>query len=99
MTSEDAVWVGEELQKRFRLPYWQFALSATDGKAADGLSVEEVVGLDLAPVGGDGGAVLVLPASGGASRLTALTEKPHHVARGEGRDRANLHSGRPPFQQ
>jgi glutamate-1-semialdehyde 2,1-aminomutase len=30
LPSEDAVWVGEELQKRFRLPYWQFALSATD---------------------------------------------------------------------
>jgi len=30
LPTEDAVWVGEELQKRFRLPYWQFALSATD---------------------------------------------------------------------
>src|SRR6266478_1105112 len=30
LPSEDAVWVGEELQRRFRLPYWQFALSATD---------------------------------------------------------------------
>src|SRR3989475_11036399 len=30
LPSEDAVWVGEELQKRFRMPYWQFALSATD---------------------------------------------------------------------
>ena len=27
---EDAIWVGEELQRRFRLPYWQFALTATD---------------------------------------------------------------------
>jgi glutamate-1-semialdehyde 2,1-aminomutase len=27
---EDVVWVGEELQRRFRLPYWQFALTATD---------------------------------------------------------------------
>lgn len=27
---EDAVWVGEELQRRFKLPYWQFALTATD---------------------------------------------------------------------
>src|SRR5579864_1510909 len=24
LPSEDAVWVGEELQKRFSLPYWQF---------------------------------------------------------------------------
>jgi glutamate-1-semialdehyde 2,1-aminomutase len=27
---EDVIWVGEELQKRFRLPYWQFTLTATD---------------------------------------------------------------------
>ena len=27
---EDAIWVGEELQRRFGLPYWQFALTATD---------------------------------------------------------------------
>jgi glutamate-1-semialdehyde 2,1-aminomutase len=26
----DAIWVGEELQRRFGLPYWQFALTATD---------------------------------------------------------------------
>src|ERR1700730_6973048 len=30
LPSEDAVWVGEELQRRFRLPYCQFALTATD---------------------------------------------------------------------
>ncbi len=30
LPSEDAVWVGEELQKRFGLPYWQFTLTATD---------------------------------------------------------------------
>jgi glutamate-1-semialdehyde 2,1-aminomutase len=27
---EDAVWVGEELTRRFGLPYWQLALTATD---------------------------------------------------------------------
>ena len=27
---EDVIWVGEELQGRFKLPYWQFALTATD---------------------------------------------------------------------
>ncbi len=27
---EDSIWVGEELQRRFGLPYWQFALTATD---------------------------------------------------------------------
>ncbi len=30
LPSEDAIVVGEELQKRFELPYWQFALTATD---------------------------------------------------------------------
>ena len=30
LPSEDAVFVGEELQKRFGLTYWQFALTATD---------------------------------------------------------------------
>jgi len=30
LPSEDAIWVGEELQKRFSLPYWKFTLSATD---------------------------------------------------------------------
>jgi glutamate-1-semialdehyde aminotransferase len=28
--TEDAIWVGEELQRRFGLPFWQFTLSATD---------------------------------------------------------------------
>ena len=27
---EDVIWVGEELQRRFKLPFWQFALTATD---------------------------------------------------------------------
>ena len=27
---EEVIWVGEELQRRFGLPYWQFALTATD---------------------------------------------------------------------
>jgi len=30
LPNEDAVWVGEELQRRFGLAYWQFALTATD---------------------------------------------------------------------
>jgi glutamate-1-semialdehyde 2,1-aminomutase len=30
LPSEDAVWVGEELTRRFGLPYWQFTLTATD---------------------------------------------------------------------
>ncbi|MBV8433886.1 MAG: aspartate aminotransferase family protein [Candidatus Eremiobacteraeota bacterium] len=30
LPSEDAIWVAEELQRRFGLKYWQFALTATD---------------------------------------------------------------------
>ena len=30
LPSEDAIWVGEELARRFGLPRWQFALTATD---------------------------------------------------------------------
>jgi len=30
LPGEDAIFVAEELQKRFTLPYWQFALTATD---------------------------------------------------------------------
>jgi glutamate-1-semialdehyde 2,1-aminomutase len=30
LPSEDAAWAGEELGRRFGLPYWQFALTATD---------------------------------------------------------------------
>jgi len=30
LPTEDAIWVGEELRRRFGLPVWQFALTATD---------------------------------------------------------------------
>jgi glutamate-1-semialdehyde 2,1-aminomutase len=30
LPTEDSVWVGRELAHRFRLPYWQFAMTATD---------------------------------------------------------------------
>ncbi len=30
LPTEDSIWVGEELVRRFGLPYWQFALTATD---------------------------------------------------------------------
>ncbi len=30
LPTEDAVWVGEELARRFGLPYWQVAMTATD---------------------------------------------------------------------
>lgn len=30
LPTEDVIWVGEELQRRFGLPYWQLTLTATD---------------------------------------------------------------------
>lgn len=30
LPTEDAIWVGEEMARRFGVPYWQFALTATD---------------------------------------------------------------------
>jgi glutamate-1-semialdehyde 2,1-aminomutase len=30
LPTEDSLWVGEELKRRFGFPYWQFALTATD---------------------------------------------------------------------
>jgi glutamate-1-semialdehyde 2,1-aminomutase len=30
LPTEDAAWVGEELARRFGVPYWQFAMTATD---------------------------------------------------------------------
>jgi glutamate-1-semialdehyde 2,1-aminomutase len=30
LPTQDSLWVGEELKRRFGLPYWQFALTATD---------------------------------------------------------------------
>src|SRR5215470_11647841 len=30
LPTEDCLWVGQELKRRFALPYWQFALTATD---------------------------------------------------------------------
>lgn len=30
LPTEDAIWVAEELQRRFGLPFWQFTLTATD---------------------------------------------------------------------
>jgi glutamate-1-semialdehyde 2,1-aminomutase len=34
LPTEDAVWVGEELRRRFGLPWWQFTLTATDANRA-----------------------------------------------------------------
>lgn len=35
LPTSDAVWVGRELQRRFGLPYWQFALTATDANRCE----------------------------------------------------------------
>jgi glutamate-1-semialdehyde 2,1-aminomutase len=34
LPTEDSAWVGEELGRRFGLPYWQFTLTATDANRA-----------------------------------------------------------------
>lgn len=34
LPTEDAIWVGEELRRRFGLPWWQFTLTATDANRA-----------------------------------------------------------------
>ncbi len=34
LPTEDSVWVGEELKRRYGLPYWQVYMSATDANAA-----------------------------------------------------------------
>jgi glutamate-1-semialdehyde 2,1-aminomutase len=44
LPSEDAVWVGEELQRRFGLPYWQFALTATDANRFSIRLAREITG-------------------------------------------------------
>ena len=41
---EDVIWVGEELQRRFGLPVWQFALSATDANRFALRMAREVTG-------------------------------------------------------
>jgi len=44
LPSEDAVWLGEELQRRFGLKYWQFALTATDANRFSIRVAREVTG-------------------------------------------------------
>ena len=46
LPSEDAVWVGEELRRRFRLSYWQFALSATDANRFSIRLARQITGRD-----------------------------------------------------
>jgi glutamate-1-semialdehyde 2,1-aminomutase len=44
LPSEDSVWVGEELARRFGLPYWQFALTATDANRFSIRLAREITG-------------------------------------------------------
>ena len=44
LPTEDAAWVGEELAQRFGLPFWQFALTATDANRFALRMAREVTG-------------------------------------------------------
>ncbi|MEP7177142.1 MAG: transaminase, partial [Gemmatimonadales bacterium] len=44
LPTEDAVWVGEELARRFGLPFWQFAITATDANRAAIRLAREITG-------------------------------------------------------
>jgi glutamate-1-semialdehyde 2,1-aminomutase len=44
LPTEDAVWVGEELARRFGLPFWQFALTATDANRFSIRLAREITG-------------------------------------------------------
>jgi glutamate-1-semialdehyde 2,1-aminomutase len=47
LPTENAIWVGEELRRRFRLPYWQFCLTATDANRFSIRLAREVTGRRL----------------------------------------------------
>jgi glutamate-1-semialdehyde aminotransferase len=44
LPSEDSIWVGEELGRRFGLPRWQFALTATDANRSRFRLARELTG-------------------------------------------------------
>jgi glutamate-1-semialdehyde 2,1-aminomutase len=44
LPTEDSAWVGEELARRFGLPYWQFALTATDANRFTIRTAREITG-------------------------------------------------------
>jgi glutamate-1-semialdehyde 2,1-aminomutase len=44
LPSEDSIWVGQELWRRFGLPYWQFALTATDANRFSIRLAREITG-------------------------------------------------------
>lgn len=44
LPTEDSIWVGEEMARRFGLPYWQFCLTATDANRFTIRLAREVTG-------------------------------------------------------
>ena len=50
LPTEDAIWVGEELARRFGLPFWQFALTATDANRFAIRLAREITGRRLIAV-------------------------------------------------
>lgn len=47
LPTEDSIWVSEELSRRFGLPYWQVALTATDANRFSIRLAREVTGRDI----------------------------------------------------
>ena len=47
LPTEDAVWVAEELSRRFGLPYWQIAMSATEANRFSLRLAREITGRDF----------------------------------------------------
>ncbi len=50
LPTEDAAWVGEELQRRFGLRYWQFAITATDANRFSIRLARQITGRPLVAV-------------------------------------------------
>jgi glutamate-1-semialdehyde aminotransferase len=50
LPTEDAIWVGEELSRRFGLPYWQFTITATDANRFVLRLAREITGRPLVAV-------------------------------------------------
>lgn len=44
LPTQDSIWVGEELKRRFGLPYWQFTLTATDANRFSIRIAREITG-------------------------------------------------------
>jgi len=47
LPTEDSIWVGEELSRRFGLPYWQFVLTATDANRFAMRLARQITGRNL----------------------------------------------------